>query len=111
MRVDCRHYVRDLALAAALFGVLGLNSAAYPQSLNTLANIKNPKFVLDPSWPKPLPAPVTNGVAHPWVQGEQLRRPEFNRVGPCKIARSTNQKPTCFGRHYDDSTFPAMPGV
>jgi hypothetical protein len=30
-----------------------------------------PAFVVDPSWPKPLPAPVgTDGVAHPWVQGE-----------------------------------------
>jgi NHL repeat len=30
-----------------------------------------PHFVVDPSWPKPLPAPVGNdGVAHPWVQGE-----------------------------------------
>jgi hypothetical protein len=30
-----------------------------------------PAFVVDPSWPKPLPAPVgTDGVAHSWVQGE-----------------------------------------
>lgn len=29
-----------------------------------------PSFALDPSWPKPLPAPVTNGVAHTWVTGE-----------------------------------------
>ena len=111
MRVDCRHYVRDLALAATLFAALGLTSAAYAQSLNALANIKNPKFVLDPSWPKPLPAPVTNGVAHPWVQGEQLRRPEFNRVGPCKIVRSINQKPTCLGGTTMTRTFPAMPGA
>ena len=54
MRVDRRHYVRDLALVATLFGALGLNSAAYAQSLNAFANMKNPKFVLDPSWPKPL---------------------------------------------------------
>jgi len=105
MRVDFRHYVRDLVLAATLFGVLGLNSAAYAQSLNAPANIKNPKFVLDPSWPMPLPAPVTNG------EGEQLRRPEFNSVRPCKIVRSINQKLTCLGSHYDDSTPPAMPGV
>jgi len=52
MRVDCRHYVRDLALAATLFAALGLTSAAYAQSLNASANIKNPKFVLDPSWPQ-----------------------------------------------------------
>jgi hypothetical protein len=56
MRVDCRYYVRDLALAATLFGALELDSAAYAQSLNALAKLKNPKFVLDPAWPKPLPA-------------------------------------------------------
>src|SRR5262249_1976916 len=70
MQVDCRLYVRDLALAAILFAAAGLNTAAYAQSLNALANMKTPSFVLDPSWPKPLPAPVTNGVAHTWVQGE-----------------------------------------
>jgi hypothetical protein len=71
MPVDCRLYVRDLALAATLIiGAVGWNSAADAQSLNALANMKTPSFVLDPSWPKPLPAPVTNGVAHTWVQGE-----------------------------------------
>ena len=30
-----------------------------------------PSFVVDPSWPKPLPAPVgSDGKAHPWVSGE-----------------------------------------
>jgi streptogramin lyase len=29
-----------------------------------------PSFVVDPSWPKPLPSTVTNGVAHTWVTGE-----------------------------------------
>ena len=70
MPVDCRRNVRDLALAATLFAALGLTSAAYAQNLNALNNMKTPSFVLDPSWPKPLPAPVTNGVAHTWVQGE-----------------------------------------
>ena len=71
MPVDYRLYVRDLALAATLIiGAVGWNSAADAQSLNALANMKTPSFVLDPSWPKPLPAPVTNGVAHTWVQGE-----------------------------------------
>jgi len=59
MRLDCRLYVRDLALAATLFVALGLNSAPYAQSLNALANMKNPKFVLDLSWPKTLPPPPT----------------------------------------------------
>jgi hypothetical protein len=32
---------------------------------------RNPAFAVDPSWPKPLPAPVgTDGKAHTWVQGE-----------------------------------------
>ena len=69
MQVDCRLYVRDLALAAILFGAVGLSSAAYAGDQNSLENMKNPKFALDPSWPKPLPS-TTNGVAHPWVQGE-----------------------------------------
>jgi hypothetical protein len=54
MRLDCRLYVRELALAATLFVAPGLNSASYAQSLNASANIKNPKFVLDLSWPKTL---------------------------------------------------------
>jgi hypothetical protein len=56
MRVDCRPYVRDLALATTRLGALGLNSAAYAQSLNAFAHLKNRKFVLDPSWPEPFPA-------------------------------------------------------
>lgn len=70
MRVDCRPYVRGLALAATLFGAVGLNSAANAQDLHALDNMKYPTFVVDPSWPKPLPSTVTNGVAHMWVQGE-----------------------------------------
>jgi hypothetical protein len=53
MRVDCGYYVRDFALAATLFGAL-VNSASYAQRLKALANMKNPKFVLDLSWPKTL---------------------------------------------------------
>ena len=37
----------------------------------------NPRlaFAPDASWPKPLPAPVgSDGVAHPWVQGESGRK-------------------------------------
>jgi len=70
MSVGCRLYVRNLALTAALFGAVGLSSSAYAQNVNALNNMKQPSFALDPSWPKPLPAPVTNGVAHTWVQGE-----------------------------------------
>ena len=34
-------------------------------------NSQNTAFAVDPSWPKPLPAPVgTDGVAHTWVTGE-----------------------------------------
>jgi hypothetical protein len=51
--------------AAALFTLIGgagfVPSPAYAQ---------NPSFAVDASWPKPLPAPVTNGVAHTWVTGE-----------------------------------------
>ena len=78
MRLDCRLYVRGLALAATLFVALGLNSASYAQSLNALANMKNAEFVLDLSWPRTLPPPATHSVAHP----------------PRKIVRSINQKPT-----------------
>ena len=55
MRVDRRRCVRDLALAVPLFGARGLNSAAYAHGPNALADVKNPKFVLDPSWPEPPP--------------------------------------------------------
>jgi hypothetical protein len=35
------------------------------------ADSNHPVFEVDASWPKPLPAPVgSDGVAHPWVQGE-----------------------------------------
>jgi len=30
----------------------------------------NPAFAVQASWPKPLPAPATDGVAHTWVTGE-----------------------------------------
>lgn len=43
MRADFRHYARDLALAAALLGALGLNSASHAQSLDAFANIKKSK--------------------------------------------------------------------
>jgi hypothetical protein len=83
MRVDYRHYVRDLALGAITRSA-GVELSRLCAKSERLSEYKNPKFVLDPSWRKPLRAPFTNGVAHPWVQGEQLRRPEFKRVGLVK---------------------------
>ena len=56
MRVDFRTLCSRFSAYATLLGALGLNSAAHAQSLDAFANIKNPKFVVDPSWPKPLPA-------------------------------------------------------
>src|SRR5215475_13838262 len=53
-----------LLLAAALIAMGGWSSSALGQT-------PRPHFMVDPSWPKPLPAPVgSDGVAHPWVQGE-----------------------------------------
>jgi hypothetical protein len=46
MGVDCGHCMCDFALAASVIGALGLNSAAYPQSLNALANMKKSKVRL-----------------------------------------------------------------
>jgi len=70
MQVNSRLCVRNLALAAVLFAAVGFNAGAYAEDMNALENMKHPSFVLDPSWPKPLPATTTNGVAHRWVQGE-----------------------------------------
>lgn len=60
---------RSLALVSGLLcaAVLGLVTAAPAHAQQG----PRPAFVADPGWPKALPAPVgTDGVAHPWVQGE-----------------------------------------
>ena len=81
MRVDRRRYVRDLALAAPLFGARGLNSAAYAQGLNALADVKNPKFVLDPSSPEPLPTRDGRrrlAAAHLWCGSKSIITASIN---------------------------------
>jgi len=53
----------NLLFAAVVVAIGGFCAPAQAQ--------ERPAFVVDPAWPKPLPAPVgTDGVAHPWVQGE-----------------------------------------
>jgi hypothetical protein len=59
----------------AYFGALGLAvvlaAGLWKPSAQADRTDGVPKFVVDPSWPRPLPAPVgSDGVAHPWVQGE-----------------------------------------
>ena len=68
MRVDRQ------ALAATLFGAVGLNPAGYAQGLNILANVKNPKFVLDPSSPKPFSARLVAAVSLRPVSGAERNR-------------------------------------
>jgi hypothetical protein len=61
-----------LLLVATLIVISGWSASARAQTAPGFRGNNNmPQFVVDPSWPKPLPAPVgSDGVAHPWVQGE-----------------------------------------
>jgi len=56
-----------VTLAAGIISVFG---ALKPQA-DDFGSSRSPSFVVDPDWPKPLPATVTSdGVAHTWVTGE-----------------------------------------
>ena len=58
-------YLGGAVLAAAVVAISGW----YP--ITNAQNASQPVFAAEPYWPKPLPAPVgTDGIAHPWVQGE-----------------------------------------
>src|SRR5271156_78042 len=66
-------------LAATVAGVSGWSPLAHAQWFSVPPPFSapprplplvHPQFALDPSWPKPLPSTITNGVAHQWVQGE-----------------------------------------
>src|SRR5215470_6090494 len=58
-------YFSGAVLVAMAVVVVACRSPANAQ------NTAQPAFVVDPFWPKPLPAPIGNdGVAHTWVQGE-----------------------------------------
>ncbi len=70
MSVDYRLCVRGLAVAASLLAMAGWISAAHAGDPHALDHVRHPSFVLDPSWPKPLPSTIISGVAHTWVQGE-----------------------------------------
>ncbi len=63
------HFVYGSVVVLALLFATGLwKPLATVQAQN---NELGPQFVVDPTWPKPLPAPVgSDGVAHQWVQGE-----------------------------------------
>jgi hypothetical protein len=64
---------RGLALVSNLIsaGVALVIGGLCPPAHAGDAASQRPAFVVNPAWPKPLPAPVgTDGVAHPWVQGE-----------------------------------------
>jgi hypothetical protein len=60
---------RQLAyVGAAALGILAICGGG---STAVRADNNQPAFQVDPDWPKPLPAPVgSDGIAHPWVQGE-----------------------------------------
>jgi NHL repeat len=64
MKGEYRKYLSSIAglLALVVIGASGWSPVADAQQA--------PQFVVDPSWPKPLPSTTINGVAHPWVQGE-----------------------------------------
>ena len=57
-----------LVFAVTGIGISGWCTLAIAGDNN---NSARPVFAVDSRWPKPLPAPVgSDGVAHPWVQGE-----------------------------------------
>ena len=56
-----------VTLAAGIISVFG----ALKPHADDFGSSRSPSFVVDPDWPKPLPATVTSdGVAHTWVTGE-----------------------------------------
>lgn len=60
-------FVKILVLAATGVGIGGWSPPTDAQDYF----FHHPRFVVDPRWPKPPPAPVgTDGVAHTWIQGE-----------------------------------------
>src|SRR5207302_6768880 len=60
-------YISGALVAAIAFAIVGGKSLADGSGNKT----RTPVFAVDPFWPKPLPAPVgTDGIAHPWIQGE-----------------------------------------
>jgi NHL repeat len=57
--------------ATLLVGVIGAFTVLQPKAeADATKSSRYPQFIVDPFWPKPLPAPVTDGVAHTWVSGE-----------------------------------------
>jgi hypothetical protein len=60
-------YLGGAIIAAAIMTISGWQPVAKADGSRT----SHPVFAVDPSWPKPLPAPVgSDGIAHTWVQGE-----------------------------------------
>ncbi len=67
MKAKCLALIGGLVFAVTGVGISGWCPLANADDYR----FHRPHFVVDPSWPKPLPAPVgTDGVAHSWVQGE-----------------------------------------
>lgn len=61
---------RLICIGGAVLGAIALAVGAWHPFAKAADNHR-PAFAPDASWPKPLPAPVgSDGVAHPWVQGE-----------------------------------------
>ena len=59
--------------SAAVLAAMAVAAVAYRAPANA-QNAAQPGFVVDPFWPKPLPAPMgSDGVAHTWVQGESAQ--------------------------------------
>jgi hypothetical protein len=65
---------RYLAIAGTVTGALFafvMAAGLFEPAAKADKGQNGPSFAVDPSWPKPLPAPIgSDGVAHTWVTGE-----------------------------------------
>jgi NHL repeat len=65
-----RYFAIGATVAGSLLAFAVATGFWHPLA-NADSGSANPTFAVDPSWPKPLPAPVgSDGVAHRWVTGE-----------------------------------------
>ncbi len=66
-----RQYLTIGASVAGTLAAVMLATGVWEPLASAAKSAQGPTFAVDPSWPKPLPAPVgSDGVAHRWVTGE-----------------------------------------
>jgi hypothetical protein len=111
MRLDCRLYVRDLALAATLFCGAGIELGLLRAKSERLSEYKKSKVRLGSVMAQDVAGAVSYAVVHLWVQGKRQRNcfdPNLKGVRLVNRAFDKSKTNMSMGGHYDDSTFPAM---